>query len=167
MIKAKLMLLGDIGVGKSSLASRLVFDRFDAEYKTTIGVDILSYTLPADHDRGGEETQFTIWDTDGDFGSAIFKSVYIKGASTAVIVADLSRPATIEKMIGLTEQFCDEFPGRPYMLVLNKTDLIDPHNNPATSLEFNEDRLHYTSAKDGTGVREVFVQIAAELARRR
>ena len=33
---AKVMLLGDIGVGNSSLAKRLMFDRFDADYKTTM-----------------------------------------------------------------------------------------------------------------------------------
>ena len=40
---AKVMLLGDIAVGKTSLAKRLVFDRFDADYKTTIGVNVLSH----------------------------------------------------------------------------------------------------------------------------
>ena len=42
---AKVMLLGDIGVGKSSLARRLVFDHFETDYKTTIGVDVLTYDL--------------------------------------------------------------------------------------------------------------------------
>lgn len=166
MIKAKLMLLGDIGVGKSSLANRLVFDRFDSEYKTTIGVDILSYTLPADGTFLAEETQFTIWDTDGDFGNAIFNSVYIRGASAAIIVADLSRPATIDRMIGLTDRFAEEFPGRPFMVVLNKLDLIDQQSNPTTAFSFHKDRLHFTSAKEGTGVRDVFLQVASELARR-
>jgi GTPase SAR1 family protein len=60
---AKVMLLGDIGVGKSSLAKRLMFNTFDADYRTTIGVDILTHemTLPID----GETT-------DGDFGQHIF-----------------------------------------------------------------------------------------------
>ena len=37
MTARKVMLLGEIGVGKSSIVERLVFDRFDLEYKPTIG----------------------------------------------------------------------------------------------------------------------------------
>ncbi len=40
MISAKIMILGAVGVGKSSVVQRFVCDRFDADYKSTIGVDI-------------------------------------------------------------------------------------------------------------------------------
>ena len=39
----KVMLLGQIGVGKSSIAQRLVFDRFESSYKPTMGVDVYRY----------------------------------------------------------------------------------------------------------------------------
>ena len=94
---AKVMLLGDIGVGKSSLARRLVFDRFEADYKSTIGVDILTHDLAL----AGGPLRLILWDTDGDFGAGIFESVYLSGASGAVIVADASRPATLVKMANL------------------------------------------------------------------
>ena len=84
------MLLGEIGVGKSSLARRFVFDRFEAEYKSTIGVDILTHdTTTAD----GEAMRLVLWDTDGEFGARIFDTVYVKGASGALIVSDVTRPA--------------------------------------------------------------------------
>ncbi len=47
MSARKVMLLGEIGVGKSSLARRLVFDKFEFDYKPTIGVDIYRYDVPA------------------------------------------------------------------------------------------------------------------------
>ncbi|MGE3245958.1 MAG: Rab family GTPase [Beijerinckiaceae bacterium] len=167
MIKAKIMLLGDIGVGKTSIARRLVFDRFEADYKTTIGVDIQSCTVAADADTGIEETQLILWDTDGDFGSSIFTSVYIKGAAGAVIVADLTRPPTIEKLRHLAERFLTDFPGRPCMLVLNKTDLVGPEGGHTAVEGIPADHVFAASAKSGSGVREVFVQIAKELAFRR
>ena len=45
MTAAKVMLLGDIGVGKTSIARRLRFDSFEANYKTTIGVDVLTHDV--------------------------------------------------------------------------------------------------------------------------
>jgi GTPase SAR1 family protein len=52
MTARKIMLLGEIGVGKSSIARRLVFDRFEGDYKPTIGVDVYSYDVD---DGAGEE----------------------------------------------------------------------------------------------------------------
>ena len=51
MTARKVMLLGEIGVGKSSLVKRLVFDRFETDYKPTLGVDVYRYEVPAGGDR--------------------------------------------------------------------------------------------------------------------
>ena len=93
---AKLMLLGDIGVGKTSLARRLVFDRFDGDYKTTIGVDVLTCDIVLSEACRNETLRLVLWDTDGDFGQAIFSTMYVAGASAAVVVADATRPARNE-----------------------------------------------------------------------
>ncbi len=63
MIIRKIMLLGEIGVGKTSIARRLVFGKFGDVYKATIGVDLYRYEVvpsPAD-----EPFHFLVWDTDG------------------------------------------------------------------------------------------------------
>ncbi|WP_376745710.1 hypothetical protein [Sinorhizobium psoraleae] len=67
------MLLGDMGVGKTSILYRLVHDRFDGQYKTTLGVEVLSYDVPGNPAGGGEPTRLVLWDTDGDFGTRILK----------------------------------------------------------------------------------------------
>ena len=82
MSSAKIMLLGEIGVGKSSLARRFVFDKFEADYKSTIGVDILTHDVSL---ADGQVLRLVLWDTDGDFGARIFETVYVKGASGALI----------------------------------------------------------------------------------
>src|SRR3989337_2324989 len=99
MISRKVRLLGEIGVGKSSLARRLVFDKFDFDYKPTIGVDIYRFEVPETPQRPG--VALIIWDTDGNFGEAIFKHIYMKEASGALIIGDLSRPPTLESMAKL------------------------------------------------------------------
>ena len=80
---AKILLLGDIAVGKTSIAKRLVFDRFDSDYKTTIGVNVLSHEVTV-YDGGANKMRLVIWDTDGDFSQAIFNTTYVVGAAGAI-----------------------------------------------------------------------------------
>ena len=164
MIKSsKIMLLGDIAVGKTSLAKRLVFDRFDTDYKTTIGVNVLSHDLRL---PGGETTRLVVWDTDGDFSHAIFRTTYILGASAAIIVADASRPATMEKMAGLADAFEERLPGRPMMLVLNKIDLVAPGAAPPDVPSLSRRELVRASAMTGEGVAAMFENLAETIRRR-
>ncbi len=163
MISAKIMLLGDIGVGKTSLARRCVFDKFDADYKTTIGVDVLTHDLELGQDCGGETLRLVLWDTDGDFGSRIFETVYLAGASGAVIVADASRPGTLAKMTTLADHFEEHFPGRPVATIVNKIDLAPP---PFDFGARPQRDVLYSSAKTGEGVTELFRTLGATVWRR-
>lgn len=163
----KVMLLGDIGVGKTSLARRLVFGRFEAEYKATIGVDIYTHDVVAR--VRGEEVPVTlvIWDVDGDLGDSIFKHAYIRGASAALIISDRTRPATISSMLGLADRFEDALPGRPYRHVVNKSDLVPAEADAVPRLSAAA-RVPVigTSAKSGENVGEAFQNLASELLAR-
>ncbi len=163
MISAKIMLLGDIGVGKTSLARRRVFDKFDADYKTTIGVDVLTHDIELGPKCGGEILRLVLWDTDGDFGSRIFETVYLAGASGAIIVADASRPGTLVKMTTLADRFAEHFPGRPVVMIVNKIDLAGPCFESGAPAP--RDML-YSSAKTGEGVSELFQTLGAAVWRR-
>jgi Ras-related protein Rab-5C len=159
------MLLGDIGVGKSSLARRLVFNRFESEYKTTIGVDIMTHEIEVGP-RGSEaRLKLILWDTDGDFGQHIFETVYMRGASGAIIVSDVSRPATIVKMANLARGFADQFPGRPACAVVNKMDLVGGDRGLVGGPGDIADAL-YASALTGDGVRNLFATLGAAILRR-
>jgi Ras-related protein Rab-5C len=158
---AKVMLLGDVGVGKSSLARRLIFSRFDAEYKTTIGVDVMTYDL----NMSDGPLRLILWDTDGDFGMSIFETVYMRGASAAIVVADASRPATLVKMTHLARGMAERLPGREIRAVVNKIDLADPER--LTSAEnLDPHTITRTSARTGDGVRELFEGLGAAILRR-
>jgi Ras-related protein Rab-5C len=159
MISAKIMLLGDIGVGKTSLARRFVFDKFDRDYKTTIGVDVLTHDVVLGPQCGGETLRFVLWDTDGDFGAKIFETVYLAGASGAIVVADATRPGTLVKMALLAERFEERFPGRPVAKIVNKVDL-------APMAQFTANDVVLTSAKTGEGVAAMFVELGAAVWRR-
>ncbi len=158
---AKIMLLGEIGVGKTSLANRFVFDRFDTDYKTTIGVNVLTHdiVLPADCD--GEAMRLVLWDTDGDFGQALFKTTYVLGAAGAIIVADATRPASIARMDRLAEAFEERLPGRPVICVINKIDLAATPESVRAG-----NNVLRTSARTGDGVAAMFETIGAAIWRR-
>ncbi|UTD28080.1 Rab family GTPase [Bradyrhizobium sp. WD16] len=164
MLTAKVMLLGDMGVGKTSIMYRLVFDRFEGQYKTTLGVEILTHDVMLDVGGERELVRIVFWDTDGDFGTQIFDTVYVTGATAAIIVSDGTRPQTVTRMIELAASFEARFPGRPYRAVINKADLLaaDCKNIGIA------DRSHVdlVSAKTGTGVAVSIAELAAALHRR-
>jgi hypothetical protein len=81
MIVRKVMLLGEMAVGKTSIANRLAFDRFGESYKSTIGTDIYVYDVEAP--PGDKPFRFLIWDTDGSFEDAMFRSRYMRGVHAA------------------------------------------------------------------------------------
>jgi Ras-related protein Rab-22 len=116
----KVLILGVVGVGKTSLSHRLAFDRFEGNYRATIGVDIYHTTVEIEGDAAGAAMRFVLWDADGDFGMNIFANTYLRGASAAVVVADAMRPATIPYLKKLVVGFKDMLPGRPCAAVLNK-----------------------------------------------
>ena len=166
MIARKVMLLGEIGVGKSSLARRLVFDKFEVSYKPTIGVDVYRYEVQPTTTRAG--MSLIVWDTDGNFGDAIFKHIYMKEASAALIIGDLARMPTLDTMVKLGTGFADAFPGRHVGYIVNKTDLVaDAEAVPLPGqLTRPGTSLIRTSAKTGSNVADAFIDAAACIARR-
>jgi small GTP-binding protein len=166
MTARKVMLLGEIGVGKSSIVERLVFDRFDLEYKPTIGVDVYRYEIAASEARPG--VSLIIWDTDGNFGDTIFRHVYMKEASAALVVGDLSRRETLETMTRLGHGFEEALPGRHISFILNKIDLVGALGGE--EFEYTLGRsgrdIVKTSAKTGENVQYAFLHTADAIIRR-
>jgi len=166
MLTAKVMLLGDMGVGKTSILYRLVHNRFDGQYKTTLGVEVLSYDVPANPTEGREPAHLVLWDTDGDFGTRIFETVYIAGASAAIIVSDITRPQTVTRMVEFARSFEARFPGRPYKALVNKIDLAKSLGSVGPIGELALSNVRCVSAKTGIGIAESFVELTETIRRR-
>lgn len=169
MTARKLILIGEIAVGKTSLVRRLTLGRFDDEYRATVGVDLYRYSAPARAaDGGGAAVELVIWDIDGDMAESVLRHDYAAGATAAMIVSDISRPETQESARRLGQEFTERFPGRPYVQIVNKLDLA-PFAQPAAfdGLARGAERLFLVSAKEGTAVIESFVAMAETIARRR
>jgi len=162
------MLLGEMAVGKTSIANRLAFDRFGESYKSTIGTDIYVYDVEAP--PGDKPFRFLIWDTDGSFEDAMFRSHYMRGAHAAIIVGDLTRRKTLESQLRLAQKFSEELPGRYFSAVLNKNDLRDEIPEDDDWFPEGLRRPFFpvieTSAKSGHNIRQTFQDAAETIARR-
>ena len=161
---AKVMLLGAIGVGKTSLANRFVFDRFDTDYKTTIGVNILTHDVVLPEEFPAETLRLVLWDTDGDFGQTLFTTTYILGAAGAIVVADATRALTVEHMFRLADAFVEKMPGRALTCVVNKCDLAADGLDKL--LNGSRHAILRTSARTGDGVANLFQSVGIAIRRR-
>lgn len=166
MTARKIMLLGEIGVGKSSIARRLVFDRFEGDYKPTIGVDVYSYDVEPGSGATEDSVKFVIWDTDGNFGEAILSHVYMKEAAAALIVGDVTRRSTLQRMVELGNKFMEAMPGRYCAFLLNKSDLENAATELPPELVKSPIPMLRTSAKTGENVKDAFLKAADAIRRR-
>jgi len=166
MAGKKVMILGAVGVGKTSLSHRLAFDKFETNYKATIGVDVYNTTVEIEGEAAGATMQLVLWDTDGDFGMNIFANTYLRGASAAVVVADATRPATTPYLKKLVLGFKEMLPSRPCAAILNKVDLLPALPSMPLEAYGLPDFATPASALTGHGVRPIFAKLAATILRR-
>jgi len=81
----KILIIGESGVGKSSLLLRFTDDRFDVEMAATIGVDFKVKQLEVD----GNRVKLAIWDTAGQERFRTLTPGYYRGAQGAILVYDV------------------------------------------------------------------------------
>lgn len=158
MMQRKVCLVGDFAVGKTSLFNRLVFDRFEPGYLSTLGVRIQRTMIDS------SELALLVWDTEGGRADTLIKSGHVAGAACTMIVCDLTRPGTIDRCSAYAAELRRLNPDTPLLLVANKLDLVaadHPHVDRARSVAAALDLpLMLTSACDGTGVAELFEAVA-------
>ena len=169
MMRRKLVLLGEMAVGKTSVVRRIVLDRFDGDYKGTLGHDIFVYPMTGLGPNGDQTLELAIWDTDGGLGAGAFHfDASVKGASAIVIVGDVTRSRTLGTMALLAKECDTRLPGRPVYLLFNKMDLLGDAADYDIPAEFagSPHTILKTSAKSGENIRKAFNDAANVILRR-
>ncbi len=156
MIRKKILLLGDFSVGKTSLVRRYIDGAFDDKYLTTIGVKIAKKYF----DIEGVDYELIIWDIEGSTPSKKIALGYYKGASGAICVADITRKETLEGLKEHQKIFLNENPKGKVVIAYNKSDLLSEAEKSKISLDSN---TFFTSAKDDSGVEEVFLRLMRQM----
>ena len=104
-LQKKICMIGAFSVGKTSLVKRYVQSVFSDTYLTTVGVKIDKKTV----DVAGRTVNLILWDLAGEDDIASLRMSYLRGAAGYVLVADGTRPSTLDVALSLRERVRTEF----------------------------------------------------------
>ncbi|QRV91563.1 Ras-related protein Rab7 [Ceratobasidium sp. AG-Ba] len=148
----KVIILGDSGVGKTSLMNQYVNKRFSNQYKATIGADFLTKEVMVD-DR---LVTMQLWDTAGQERFQSLGVAFYRGADCCVLVYDVNSSKSFETLDSWRDEFLIQASPRdpetfPFVVLGNKIDV-----------EENKRNIPYfeTSAKEAINVEQAFQTIA-------
>jgi len=174
-LNAKIILLGEATVGKSSIILQYFENRFEENIPNTIGTAFLTKSI----EKNDTFLKMNVWDTCGQERFMAIASIYYKDANVILLVIDV----TNEKSLEQAEKYLEEIHANAnsnctLVLLANKIDLLlgyregqEADERLKSKCEFydkikkfksknNFDALFWISAKDGTGVRDIFDYIA-------
>jgi len=159
--KFKVVIIGDAGVGKTSLLRRFVENKFDKDYLSTLGANILSkeYVTPK-----GNIIELLLWDLAGQHVFKHARQRFYSGSQGAVVVYDVTRPTSFQNI----ENWLAELPENvPMILVGNKIDLPKEIVKEVAQKYAEEREMGFleTSALSNTNVSDAFKTLAMEIVK--
>lgn len=164
IVQRKICILGDFGVGKTSLVRRYVEGIFDDRYLSTIGVKISRRVVDF---SDGKKISLIIWDVAGSEEFNGKQVSYLQGAVAALLVCDLTRAVTLPTLSKYVDTMRQVTPAARFVVVANKNDLEDQFEltQEAVASFAEEIQAPYfsTSAKTGNHVEEAFTELAIEI----
>jgi small GTP-binding protein len=160
----KTVLVGEGGVGKTSLTIRYTENRFDEAMKMTIGVNFASKKVSVDN----MNATLMLWDMGGQPRFRDVVSDYFRGARVAIAVYDATRYFSLERLKDWLGRVQENAPDCKFFFVANK---IDERSNGSgvsyedglASAQQYDAPLMEVSAKTGFGVTEMFEAVTRML----
>eukprot|EP00298_Acanthocystis_sp_HF-20_P028317 c7010_g1_i1.p1 GENE.c7010_g1_i1~~c7010_g1_i1.p1 ORF type:complete len:212 (+),score=66.07 c7010_g1_i1:28-636(+) len=161
----KVIILGDSGVGKTSLMNQYVNKKFSNQYKATIGADFLTKEVVIE-DR---LVTMQIWDTAGQERFQSLGVAFYRGADSCVLVFDVNVAKTFENLDSWRDEFLIQASPRdpdnfPFVVIGNKVDLDQRVVSQKRAISWctGKGNIPYfeTSAKDGINVEQAFQVVA-------
>ncbi|GMI06998.1 hypothetical protein TrLO_g13206 [Triparma laevis f. longispina] len=161
----KILMIGDAGVGKSSLLLRFTDETFDDHIQSTIGVDFkVKHTTIND-----KRVKLTVWDTAGQERFRTLTSSYYRGAQAVLLSYDVGRKDTFDNLDVWLKEVDSYSPNKDSivkLLVGNKIDLPDQVVDDEEAEEWARSKgmmFLKASAKDDSGVKECFEEVVRKI----
>jgi len=166
-ILLKVIILGDSGVGKTSLMNQYVHKRFSNQYKATIGADFLTKEIMIDD----KLVTLQIWDTAGQERFQSLGVAFYRGADSCVLVHDITDAKSFDNLESWMDEFLVHAAPRnastfPFVVLGNKADLgAQKRQTSAAKAKAwcaSKGDIPYfeTSAKEALNVEQAFHTIA-------
>lgn len=160
MRRVKILMLGDSGVGKSSLICRWTLDNFSPTLVSTVGVDFKAKKVVLD----SEPLQVQVWDTAGQEQFHKITTSYYRGANGIMLVYDVSDRQSLENIEYWIKNIKKHATDSVHVaLIGNKTDLRDENHSNCVTTEMGREvatkfGIPYfeTSAKEAVNVEEAY-----------
>jgi len=162
MLQKKICMLGAFATGKTSLVVQFVHSIFTDKYYTTIGVKIDKKELTI----GTQDVNLVLWDLAGEDEFLQVHMSYLRGSSGYLLVADGTRPATLDTARSLQKRVEAAIGHVPFVLMLNKSDLTAGWEVGEEALADLREKgwdIIITSARSGLGVEEAFVTLVKKI----
>ncbi len=170
-VKAKVCLVGDVAVGKTSLIKRFVLDAFDDRYVATVGTKVTKKTVNVDWKGTPATLDIMVWDIMGEKGfRALLRDAYFEGAHGVLAVCDLTRKDTFYDLNNWVQMVRKQVGDVPIVFLGNKADLaervvVSPDELARMGAILNA-KIFLTSAKTGQNVNEAFQVLADAIGKR-
>ncbi len=156
-------MIGDFSVGKTSLTARFVKNIFSEKYLSTVGVKVDTKEIKVDKET---TLKLMIWDIAGKDKFTTLDDNYLRGSAGYLLVADGTRPQTIETAFKLQVHMADKFGDIPFCMLVNKCDLKSDWEYSDKELSMIKTKgwsFFETSAKSGENVDTAFFELGQKL----
>ncbi|KAI0228593.1 Ras-related protein Rab-22A [Lamellibrachia satsuma] len=163
--EVKICLLGESGVGKSSIVYRFVYGSFRPTMESTIGASFMTKTITLDK----KTYKYQIWDTAGQEKYRALAPMYYRGAAAAIVVYDITRESSFASLkTWISELQKHGSPNTILAMAGNKCDLDDlrevQHREALRYAESHGAMLVETSAKTAANIAALFMEISRKLS---
>ncbi len=162
----KVVLLGDSSVGKTCIVHRFAHDKFNEDSNATLGAMFISKVLELP--EFGATVKYQIWDTAGQEKYRSLAAMYYQDAAAAILVYDITKKESFNAITYWMSELKSKAPENiKIAIAANKSDLVEQEAvHLSEGKKFAEDHnaiFKMTSAKDGTGIRDLFASIPVAL----
>mmetsp|Transcript_30358 Transcript_30358/g.40069 ORF Transcript_30358/g.40069 Transcript_30358/m.40069 type:complete len:214 (-) Transcript_30358:214-855(-) len=164
----KFLLVGNAGVGKSSILKRLADDSFEEHLGTTIGVDFKVKWMDVD----SKKIKLTIWDTAGQEKFRTLTSSYYRGSQGILLVYDVTNKRSFSDLERWLQEIETYVPngGRDVVKLLVGNKIDKEHGFPQREVEAwaRSKGMSYvqTSARTKIGIEQAFVEVVKQVLER-